>query len=197
MLSSILTIFNLTSSKFSQVYAQSGYSPTACVRLFHKRVEIVTINMSQKRSFVSPPKTQTFIVTFTAGDKRPNANKTTTRSPIARAQEAILGPLSRKNKLLSNNPFGLLAEEDNEMNKDDTCKSYSHSTQITTNSVKSPRKDSTSTPLINKARRASEKLRKAKAVLLDNSLRLELEQLTSFGSPKASEERDKNNKEIE
>jgi hypothetical protein len=151
--------------------------------------------MSQKRSFVSPPNSQTSIVAFTAGNKRPNANKTPTRSPIARVQEAILGPPSRKNKLLSNNSFSSLAEEEDEMNEDDTCESYSDSTQITTNLVKSPRKDSSSTPLSNKARRASEKLRKAKAVLLDNSLRLELEQLTSCGSPKTSEERDRDNEE--
>jgi len=151
------------------------------------------MNMSQKRSFVSPTKTQTSIVAFTSGNKRTNSNKTPTRSPIARAQEAILGPPSRKNKLLGNNPFGLLAEEDDEMHEDDTCESYSDSTQVTTNSVMSPRNDSSSTPLSNKARRAAEKLKKSKAVLMDNSLRLELEQLTSFGGHKTPEvsERDK------
>jgi hypothetical protein len=113
--------------------------------------------------------------------------KTPTRSPIARAQEAILGPPSRKNKR------GSLAEEDDEMNEDDTCQSYSDSTQVTTNSVMSPRNDSSSTPLSKKARCAAEKLKNSKAVLMDNSLRLELEQLTSFGGPKTPEvsERDK------
>jgi hypothetical protein len=160
---------------------------------FPLREEIRIMNMSQKRSFVSPTKTQTSIVAFTSGNKRTNSNKTPTRSPIARAQEAILGPPSRKNKLLGNNPFGLLAEEDDEMHEDDTCESYSDSTQVTTNSVMSPRNDSSSTPLSNKARRAAEKLKKSKAVLMDNSLRLELEQLTSFGGHKTPEvsERDK------
>jgi hypothetical protein len=86
---------------------------------FPLREEIRIMNMSQKRSFVSPTKTQTSIVAFTSGNKRTNSNKTPTRSPIARAQEAILGPPSRKNKLLGNNP-----EEDDEMHEDDTCESY-------------------------------------------------------------------------
>ncbi len=148
---------------------RAWYLHTACVHKLAERQQISS-NMPQKRSLVSPPKLQTSIISLTASNKRPSSNRTLTRSPIARAQEAILGNLSKKDKCLSNNPFESLAEEEEDWQEDDTCES--------TNSTRSPRNDTSLTPLSNKAKRAAARFKKAKEVLQDNSLRLELEELS-------------------
>jgi hypothetical protein len=80
-------------------------------------------NSNKKRNYISPQKTQTFIVAFTnqkAPQKKINNNTTPPRlvSALSRSKKAILGirspPTPNKNLATSNNPYEALSQEDDE-----------------------------------------------------------------------------------
>jgi hypothetical protein len=150
---------------------------------------------NKKRNYTSPQKTQTSIVTFTnqnAPQKKFNSNHTPQRSAISRSQELILGltspPNAGKNLALSNNPFNVLSQEEEEeedisrslvgMSKEvadpDTASFKTGDTEETEPS--STTISSAEQALLSKrAQQALRKLRLARNALTDSSIRKELE----------------------
>ena len=149
--------------------------------------------IARKRTFVSPQKTQTSITSFSR-QKKLNNCATPERSALTRSFNSITAtgpkitspPIHNK---LSNNPFQPLAEGDNE--EEETSNNTTETpatteTEMETTSNSTPESNSTmSSPerkgISRRALHALRKIRTARKVLMDSSLREELDKLLGEG----------------
>jgi hypothetical protein len=158
---------------------------------------------AKKRNYASPQKTQTSIVTFYNDNKKQNNSTTPPRTAIARSYQAITAsktPMTSppKNSILSNNPYRLLAEAEEESNLEATTTVSQDTAEVMNQSAN--RQDNTkqnevlqdsgadtdttsvssgiSSPekklLSRQAQQALHKIRRARKILEDDSVRAEL-----------------------
>jgi len=158
---------------------------------------------AKKRNYASPQKTQTSIVTFYNDNKKQNNSTTPPRTAIARSYQAITAsktPMTSppKNSILSNNPYRLLAEAEEESNLEATTTVSQDTAEVMNQSAN--RQDNTkqnevlqdsgadtdttsvsygiSSPekklLSRQAQQALHKIRRGRKILEDDSVRAEL-----------------------
>jgi len=151
--------------------------------------------IARKRTFISPQKTQIPITSFSRQKKQNNCT-TPERSALTRSFNSIIVSRPKVNSppaqnKLSNNPFHSLAEVDNEEEMTNTSSESNQSkpsiTETETTSTSTLESYSTtSSPekkgLSRKALHALRKIRSARKVLMDTSLREELDRLMGEGS---------------
>jgi len=159
----------------------------------------------KKRNFASPQKTQTSIVNYSK-QKRVNNNATPERSALNRSFTAITSdktikspPSNLKTSKNSNNPFAPLEDNENgdEDDEDDDPQDEEENSQQTepltddATETSSTTKEIDSTPIISaqemkllpkKAQQALRKFRLARKILMDNSLKEEIEEVLGEGS---------------
>lgn len=141
---------------------------------------------SKKRNYISPQKTQTSIVAFSNTQKKQNSSITPPRTAIERSLKAITaGPTPSsppKTLILSNNPYKLLADQEDSTNTSSGSQEM-YSSEASTKGVDtdgvSVSSEGLSSPekalLSRKAQQALRKIRSARRVLMDNSVRAEIE----------------------
>jgi len=158
---------------------------------------------TRKQNFASPQKTQTYIVAFSSNQKKQNSNATPPRTTVEHSYKAItasgtsdsnlISPPKNKNLMLSNNPYQLLAdseepepeeepgnplEEESRTSQDmDKGEESSPPSEAMNDngSVSSAGISPTEKPLLSrKAQQVLRRLKAARKLLMDNSIREEI-----------------------
>jgi hypothetical protein len=133
-------------------------------------------NSTRKRNLASPQKSQTTIVAFSVNKKKQNGNPTPPITALDRSILAITAGVAStpKKKALSNNPYHLLADqEDNDVCTPDS-KAKEHAHELEKRKLSVNEADSVST---RGAQYTLRKIRFLKKALADNSLRAEIEEV--------------------
>lgn len=149
-------------------------------------------SLTIKRNYISLQKTQKSIVAF-SNQKKQNSNITPLRTAIEWSVRAITAPQNPKsppkNLALSNNPYKLLADQEESADADvsitqeiETNEAFSKAIDVEGVSVSSEGLSSPEKVLFSrKAQQALHKIRSARRVLMDNSVRAEIEAAYGVG----------------